>query len=161
MSTPDLPVHEANPWSTPLRDLGLTIIGTPLDKVLQDFQHELKQRGITRIEPKFYLSTEWGVPFGTISIAIPFYLARDDLTALQRKPLAADRLTREEALATFLKSYLPAAVYALPSVLARHLKLQETELRESLERLVEESHAERAFLPGQKGHSYIWRDSAL
>jgi hypothetical protein len=34
------------------------------------------------VRPHFYLSTEWGVPFGTVSIAIPFYLARQDLTAL-------------------------------------------------------------------------------
>jgi hypothetical protein len=74
--------HEGNPRTTPLRDLGLTIIGTPLDQVLLAFQRELQQRGITRVTPKFYLSTEWGVPFGTISLAIPFYLARDELTKL-------------------------------------------------------------------------------
>lgn len=78
----DAPVHEANPWKTPLRDLGLTIHGTPLEQVLRDFLKELTDRGLTRVEPKFYLSTEWGVPFGTISIAIPFYLARADLTKL-------------------------------------------------------------------------------
>lgn len=78
----ELLLHEANPCKTPLRDLGLTILGTPLDNILQEFQRELKQRGLTHIEPKFYLSTEWGVPFGTISIAIPFYLARADLTRL-------------------------------------------------------------------------------
>jgi hypothetical protein len=77
-----VPLHEANPLTKPLRDLGLTIIGTPLDQVLQDFQRELKQAGITRVTPKFYLSTEWGVPFGTIRISIPFYLARADLTKL-------------------------------------------------------------------------------
>jgi hypothetical protein len=82
MIPPELAVQEANPWTTPLRDLGLTIVGTPLDKVLQDFQQELKQRRLTRVEPKFYLSTEWGVPFGTINIAIPFYLARTNLTKL-------------------------------------------------------------------------------
>jgi hypothetical protein len=82
MGPRELPIHEANPWKTPLRDLGLTIQGTALEKVVQDFQRELKQRSLTRVEPKFYLSTEWGVPFGTISIAIPFYLARADLTKL-------------------------------------------------------------------------------
>jgi hypothetical protein len=35
------------------------------------------------LKPRFYLSDEWGVPFETISIGIPFYLARADLTALQ------------------------------------------------------------------------------
>ena len=34
------------------------------------------------MKPHFYLSTEWGVPFDTISIGIPFYLARQDLTAV-------------------------------------------------------------------------------
>ncbi len=82
MSPSTLPIHEANPLKTPLRDLGLTIQGTTLEKVVQAFQQELEQRGLTRIKPKFYLSTEWGVPFGTISIAIPFYLARADLTKM-------------------------------------------------------------------------------
>jgi hypothetical protein len=75
-------VHEANLSSRPLRDLGLVIEGTPLSVVLKAFCQELEAAGITRVQPHFYLSTEWGVPFGTISIAIPFYLARLDLTDL-------------------------------------------------------------------------------
>jgi hypothetical protein len=63
-------------------DLGLKIAGTALEPAVKAFQAELLQRGITRLRPRFYLSTEWGVPFGTVSIAIPFYLARPDLTAL-------------------------------------------------------------------------------
>src|SRR5207245_10444900 len=46
---------------------------------------ELLRVGIRRLQPRFYLSTEWGGPFGTIAIAIPFYLARSDLTALHGK----------------------------------------------------------------------------
>ena len=76
MEPPPSPAREANPWSTPLRDLGLKIGGTPLEPVLNEFLDELQQRGITRVRPGFYLSTEWGVPFGSVSIAIPFYLAR-------------------------------------------------------------------------------------
>jgi hypothetical protein len=53
-----------------------------LEPVLAQFQQELQEAGIVRLRPHFYLSTEWGVPFGTISIAIPFYLARPDLTAV-------------------------------------------------------------------------------
>src|SRR5205823_12497040 len=67
---------------TALRDLHLTIAGTPLEPILQQFEVELPKRGITRVRPRFYLSKEWGVPFGTVSVAIPFYLARRDLTAL-------------------------------------------------------------------------------
>ena len=74
--------HESNLWSTPIRDLGLTIEGTRLEPILAEFSEELRQIGITRVRPRFYLSTEWGVPFETVAIAIPFYLARPDLTAL-------------------------------------------------------------------------------
>jgi hypothetical protein len=74
--------HESNLWSTPIRDLGLTIEGTRLEPILAEFMEELRQVGVTRVRPRFYLSTEWGVPFETVAIAIPFYLARPDLTAL-------------------------------------------------------------------------------
>ncbi|MGN6391540.1 MAG: putative zinc-binding metallopeptidase [Gemmatimonadales bacterium] len=74
--------HESNLWSTPIRDLGLTITGTRLEPILDAFRAELRQAGLTRVRPRFYLSTEWGVPFETVAIAIPFYLARPDLTAL-------------------------------------------------------------------------------
>ena len=43
--------------------------------------------GIVRVAPRFYLSTEWGVPDGTVAIAIPFYLARPDLADVQEERL--------------------------------------------------------------------------
>jgi hypothetical protein len=73
---------EAKLWSTPIAALGLRIEGTQLEPILDEFQGELARAGIQRVRPKFYLSNEWGVPFGTTAIAIPFYLARQDLTAL-------------------------------------------------------------------------------
>jgi hypothetical protein len=82
MSSEALRFHESNLWSTPIRDLGLTIEGTRLEPILAEFEAELRQAGITRLHPRWYLSTEWGVPFETIAVAIPFYLARPDLTAL-------------------------------------------------------------------------------
>ena len=80
--TSAFPFQESHLLSTPMRDLGLRIAGTPLEPVLAQFQQELDQLGIHRLRPSFYLSTEWGVPFETISIAIPFYLSRADLTAV-------------------------------------------------------------------------------
>jgi putative zinc-binding metallo-peptidase len=68
--------------SRPIRDLGLTIAGTGLAPVVAEFEHELDAAGIRRVRPRFYLSSEWGVPFGTVAIAIPFYLARPELAAL-------------------------------------------------------------------------------
>lgn len=67
----------------PIRDLGLTIAGTPIESIVAEFERELAGVGIRRVRPRFYLSTEWGVPYDTIAIAIPFYLARPDLTQLQ------------------------------------------------------------------------------
>lgn len=63
-----------------LRDLKLTIAGSPLEPVLREFEAELLRAGVRRLTPHFYLSTEWGVPFGSVSIAIPFYLASAELT---------------------------------------------------------------------------------
>ncbi|HVS10904.1 MAG TPA: putative zinc-binding metallopeptidase [Planctomycetota bacterium] len=75
------PFRESN-WSTvPIRDLGLTIEGTRLEPVLDEFTRELDRAGI-RVRPRYYLSTEWGVLTGTVTIAIPFYLARPELTDL-------------------------------------------------------------------------------
>jgi hypothetical protein len=74
--------HATTLWATPIRDLGLTIAGTRLEPILDEFRTELEAVGLTRVRPRFYLSTEWGVPFETVAIAIPFYLARPDLTAL-------------------------------------------------------------------------------
>lgn len=74
--------HETNYRTTPLRDLNLAIEGTRLEPLIRQFERELQQAGIRRLRPHFYLSTEWGVPFGTISIGIPFYLAHPELVAL-------------------------------------------------------------------------------
>ncbi|MBV8201459.1 MAG: putative zinc-binding metallopeptidase [Acidobacteria bacterium] len=67
---------------TPIRELALSLEGSPLAPLLDELGRELESHGIRRLRPQFYLSTEWGVPFGTIAIAIPFYLARPDLTSL-------------------------------------------------------------------------------
>ena len=85
MTTPPPAFRESNLWSTPIRDLGLTIAGTRLEPIVAEFEDELRERGLTRLRPRFYLSTEWGVPFETVAIAIPFYLARPELTALHEE----------------------------------------------------------------------------
>jgi hypothetical protein len=74
--------QEAGLGRTPIRELGLTIAGTPLEPILATFERELDDKGISGVRPSFYLSGEWGVPEDSISIAIPFYLARPELTEL-------------------------------------------------------------------------------
>ncbi len=88
MASPRLPFAES--LKTPIRDLGLQIEGTRLEPITQEFMAELVRAGVV-IKPRLYLSTEWGVPFGTIAIGIPFYLARPDLTELH-----ADRVGHVE-----------------------------------------------------------------
>jgi len=74
--------QEATHRGKPIRDLGLQIAGTELEPILARFFDELQAVGITRVRPRVYLSTEWGVPFDTIALAVPFYLARPELTRL-------------------------------------------------------------------------------
>ena len=86
MQTPvkpsETPFHESKLWSTPIRDLGLKIEGTPLEPVIAEARRELETAGVRKLKPHFYLTTEWIVHDDTIAIGIPFYLARPDLTAL-------------------------------------------------------------------------------
>ncbi len=79
---PAAPFHESKVWSTPIRDLGLKIEGTPLESVIAEFRREVEQAGIRKVKPQFYLTTDWVVHDDTIAIGIPFYLVRPDLTAL-------------------------------------------------------------------------------
>jgi hypothetical protein len=77
--SPPTTFRESTLWSMPIRDLGLTIEGTRLEPVVDEFRRELAVVGLRRVAPRFYLSTEWGVPFETVAIAIPFYLAHEEL----------------------------------------------------------------------------------
>ena len=74
--------RESNLYGSPIRDLELAIEDTRLAPVIAEFRAELATLGIAKVSPSFYLSTEWGVPFGTVAVAIPFYLARPELTEL-------------------------------------------------------------------------------
>lgn len=80
-------------------------------------------------------------------------------TRFSQHVAAAERLSPADALDQLLAAYLPSAVYALPAVLAKHLKLPEDELRGGLERLRERGQAEAGELAGQKGACYAWRDA--
>jgi hypothetical protein len=73
---------------------------------------------------------------------------------------AAERITRQEALATLLLAYLPHAVYALPRVLARHLGVPEEELRAGLDHLARAGHVTATTFPEHKGACYVWNDSS-
>jgi hypothetical protein len=85
MASPLTPEVERQLLATRFCDLGLTLAGSRLEPGLVAFERGLERVGIVRLRPHFYLSTEWGVPFDSISIAIPFYLARADLMGVHAK----------------------------------------------------------------------------
>jgi hypothetical protein len=79
--------------------LQLTIHGTWLEPIVADFEEELQRAGVRRLRPRFYLTTEWGVPFDTVAIGIPFYLARPDLTALHAERIGhIEGVSRDDIL---------------------------------------------------------------
>jgi hypothetical protein len=91
--------RESNLFEAPIRDLQLAIEQTPLAPVIEEFLGELKAKGVTRVVPKFHLSTEWGVPFGNVVIGIPFYLARPELTELHGEEVGhIEGLSRADTL---------------------------------------------------------------
>ena len=83
MAVTDPGFQESNLRTAQIRDLGLKIEGTRLEPIIADFEKELEAVGLKRLQPRFYLSTEWGVAFGAISIALPFYLAKPELEEIQ------------------------------------------------------------------------------
>ena len=68
----------------------------------------------------------------------------------------AESLDMDDALDRLLLAYLPAAAFAAPIVLARHLRIPEPALRAALERMVETHGLLPVELPGYKGMCYVW-----
>ncbi len=69
-------------------DLNLTVQG-PLQARVDQIHTELAARGITRLRPHVWLSTEWFSPDGIPGIALPFYLAHPRLIRLERNQMLA------------------------------------------------------------------------
>jgi len=86
--------------SAKVRDLGLTIAGSPLEPLVQQLHRELREKGITFLPP-VYLSDEWGVPEGVPIIAVPFYLAKPELAKLEEQ--ITEDLEDEQQIAMYLR----------------------------------------------------------
>jgi len=71
--------------STPIKDLSLKIEGSPLERFVQRLYQELELKKLSKFRPACYLSDEWGCPSGEPVIGIPFYLARPDLSQLEKE----------------------------------------------------------------------------
>ena len=71
--------------SKPIKDLGLKIEGSPLERFVQQLYRELESKKLTKFRPGVYLTDEWGCPSGEPVIGIPFYLAHPALAQLEKE----------------------------------------------------------------------------
>ena len=70
--------------SRPIRDLGLKLQGSPVERFVEQLYRELDAKGLTKFRPTCYLTDEWGCPSGEPIIGIPFYLAHAALSELEK-----------------------------------------------------------------------------
>ncbi len=91
-------------------DFNLHIEGGPLENVIERFRRELVERGITRLQPAFYLSDEWGVSDDTVAIAIPFYLADERLRRVHQAKSGVVEGKNEEDVLRYLRHEMGHAV---------------------------------------------------
>jgi Putative zinc-binding metallo-peptidase len=69
----------------PVRELGLKIEGSPVERYVQQLYRELEQKKLMKFRPAVYLTDEWGCPSGEPVIGLPFYLANSDLEQLEKE----------------------------------------------------------------------------
>src|SRR5437870_13792790 len=67
-----------------IRDLGLRLEGSTLEKYVHQLYADLAARGLQRFRPGVYLSDEWACPDREPVIGVPFYLADPKLAALEQ-----------------------------------------------------------------------------
>ena len=71
--------------SRPIRELGLKLEGSPVERFVEQLYRELAAKGLTKFRPEVYLTDEWGCPSGEPIIGIPFYLASAALAQLEKE----------------------------------------------------------------------------
>ena len=78
----DWEVERERLLSQRISDIGLSLEGTVLEKLVTRLYVELEQRGL-KFRPPVYLSDQWGCPDGTPLIGVPFYLADPRLAKIE------------------------------------------------------------------------------
>ncbi len=67
----------------PIKNLGLKLEGSPIERYVEQLFKELDAKGIEHFRPAFYLTSEWGCPSEEPVIGVPFYLADRRLGAIE------------------------------------------------------------------------------
>src|SRR6266446_1856064 len=83
-----------------IKDLGLKLEGSMLEKYIAQLYRELAAKGLGRFHPPCYLSDEWACPDREPIIGVPFYLADPKLQALER---AINDLEDEREILMYLR----------------------------------------------------------
>ena len=94
MLDPDqIPAEAREVLGKRIRQLGLKIEGSPVERFVHQLHRELERKGIQRFRPVCYLTDEWGCPDGEPVIGIPFYLADPRLAQIEKaiNDLESDR----------------------------------------------------------------------
>ena len=81
IAKPEPAYHEL--LARPIRELGLKLEGSPVQRFVEQLYRELEVKGLTKFRPEVYLTDEWGCPSGEPIIGIPFYLAHTALSQLE------------------------------------------------------------------------------
>jgi len=68
----------------PIKELGLRIEGSPIEKYVLQLYKEMERKGLKHFRPRCYLTDEWGCPDQEPVIGIPFYLADPKLAAYEK-----------------------------------------------------------------------------
>lgn len=68
-----------------IKELGLRLEGSPVERMIQQLYKELERKKLRRFRPICYLTDEWGCPSGEPVIGIPFYLADPKLASLEKE----------------------------------------------------------------------------
>jgi hypothetical protein len=79
------PLDVKNLLQKPIRDLGLKLEGSSVERFVQQLYRELEAKSLHKFRPFVYLTDEWGCPDEEPVIGIPFYLADPQLQKLERE----------------------------------------------------------------------------
>ena len=77
-----------------ISELGLSIRGTLVERLVEQLYAELDARGLA-LRPPVYLSDQWGCPDGTPLIGVPFYLADPRLARIEEERAVAVETERD------------------------------------------------------------------
>jgi len=80
-----LPAALQDVLNKPICELGLKLEGSQLEPFVQQLYRELERKKLVKFRPDFYLTDEWGCPSGEPVIGLPFYLARPELSLLEKQ----------------------------------------------------------------------------